>query len=157
MLNVVTRCVASARRQALAWCPWKPSILASGGGTSDRHIRIWNVNTGVEQTAVDTKSQVCAVLWSKEYKELISAHGYMNNELIMWKYPTMQPFHELTGHTQRVLGMVMSPDGSTVVSVGADETLRFWECFQIDREAKKKTDIQASKENMSSSMRMTIR
>uniref|UniRef100_A0A8C3G413 Cell division cycle 20 homolog n=1 Tax=Cyclopterus lumpus TaxID=8103 RepID=A0A8C3G413_CYCLU len=28
--------------KALAWCPWQPNLLASGGGTSDRHIRIWN-------------------------------------------------------------------------------------------------------------------
>ena len=25
--------------------------------------------------------------------------------------------------------MATSPDGSTVVSAGADETLRFWRCF----------------------------
>lgn len=36
---------------------------------------------------------------------------------------------ELTGHTQRVLHSAVSPDGSTVVTAGADETLRFWRCF----------------------------
>ncbi|KAI1290451.1 Cell division cycle protein 20 -like protein [Halotydeus destructor] len=143
--------------KALSWCPWKPSLLATGGGTADRHIRIWNTNNGTEVQSVDTKSQVCALLWSKEYKELISAHGYSNNELVIWKYPALTKFQELTGHTQRVLGMVMSPDGSTVVSVGADETLRFWECFQVDREAKKKADSHVSKENISSSMRLSIR
>lgn len=44
--------------QALAWCPWQPHVLASGGGTADRHIRIWNANTGSCLTAMDTKSQV---------------------------------------------------------------------------------------------------
>ena len=33
---------------------------------------------------------------------------------------------ELTGHTSRVLHMAQSPDGTTVVSAAADETLRFW-------------------------------
>ena len=33
------------------------------------------------------------------------------------------------GHTARVLHMAQSPDGTTVVSAGADETLRFWKCF----------------------------
>lgn len=32
--------------KALAWCPWQNNILASGGGTADRTIRFWNVNTG---------------------------------------------------------------------------------------------------------------
>ena len=45
--------------KALAWCPWQPSLLASGGGTADRHIRFWNCNTGSCVTSVDTKSQVC--------------------------------------------------------------------------------------------------
>jgi cell division cycle protein 20 (cofactor of APC complex) len=33
---------------------------------------------------------------------------------------------ELTGHTSRVLHMAQSPDGTTVVTAAADETLRFW-------------------------------
>ena len=33
---------------------------------------------------------------------------------------------ELTGHTSRVLHMAQSPDGTTIVSAAADETLRFW-------------------------------
>lgn len=36
---------------------------------------------------------------------------------------------ELTGHTARVLHMAQSPDGSSVVTAGADETLRFWKVF----------------------------
>lgn len=36
---------------------------------------------------------------------------------------------ELTGHTSRVLHLAQSPDGATVVSAAADETLRFWRCF----------------------------
>ena len=35
----------------------------------------------------------------------------------------------LQGHTARVLHMAQSPDGSTIVSAAADETLRFWKCF----------------------------
>lgn len=44
--------------KALAWCPWQPGILASGGGTADRCIRIWNVNSGALLSTTDTKSQV---------------------------------------------------------------------------------------------------
>ena len=38
---------------------------------------------------IDTKSQVCSLVWANEYKELVSAHGYANNEVTIWKYPTM--------------------------------------------------------------------
>lgn len=44
--------------QAVAWCPWQSNVLATGGGTSDRHIRIWNVCSGTCLSAVDAHSQV---------------------------------------------------------------------------------------------------
>ncbi|XP_069696576.1 cell division cycle protein 20 homolog isoform X2 [Periplaneta americana] len=124
--------------KALAWCPWQPSILASGGGTADRCIRFWNCNTGTCFNTIDTKSQVCALQWSTIYKEFISGHGYANNQLVIWKYPSMTKVAELTGHTARVLHLAMSPDGSTVLSAGADETLRLWKCFAPDPAKKKK-------------------
>jgi cell division cycle protein 20 (cofactor of APC complex) len=36
---------------------------------------------------------------------------------------------ELNGHTSRVLYMAQSPDGCTVATAAADETLRFWNAF----------------------------
>ncbi|XP_050308762.1 cell division cycle protein 20 homolog [Anthonomus grandis grandis] len=122
----------NAAVKALAWCPWQPHILASGGGTADRHIRIWNCNTGACVNSIDTKSQVCSVLWSQNYKELVSGHGFANNEVIIWKYPAMTKVAELSGHTARVLHLAMSPDGTTILSAGADETLRLWKCFVKD-------------------------
>ncbi|KAI4460335.1 cell division cycle 20 cdc20 fizzy -related [Holotrichia oblita] len=130
--------------KALAWCPWQPQILASGGGTADRHIRLWNMNTGSCANAIDTKSQVCGLLWSTNYKEMISGHGFANNQLIIWKYPGMTKVSELTGHTARVLHLAMSPDGSTVLSAGADETLRLWKCF-VKNTVKTKEDKTKSK------------
>lgn len=134
--------------KAIDWCPWKSNLLATGGGSSDRCIKIWNVCNGRNLYSIDTKSQVSSLLWSKDYKELISSHGYSNNELIVWKYPALTKVGELRGHTARILGTSMSPDGSTVVSLGADETLRFWNCFQVDTESKKKEEAKASKNKM---------
>ncbi len=46
---------------------------------------------------------------------------------------------EFTGHTSRVLHMAQSPDGTTVVSAAADETLRFWRVFAEASVAQKVT------------------
>jgi cell division cycle 20, cofactor of APC complex len=46
---------------------------------------------------------------------------------------------ELTGHTKRVLHMAQSPDGQTVVSAAADETLRFWNIFAPPSATSKKS------------------
>jgi len=38
----------------------------------------------------------------------------------------------VSGHQARVLHTSMSPDGTTVMSAAADETLRLWKCFDVD-------------------------
>ncbi|XP_067892470.1 cell division cycle protein 20 homolog [Heterodontus francisci] len=124
--------------KAVAWCPWQASILASGGGTSDRFIRLWNANTGSCLNAVDTRSQVCSIVWSTEYKEMVSGHGFSQNQLVIWKYPNLTKVAELKGHQARVLDLALSPDGTTVCSVAADETIRIWKCFAVDPAKKKK-------------------
>lgn len=42
----------------------------------------------------------------------------------------MKKIADLRGHTSRVLHLAISPDGTTVASAAADETLRFWKVFQ---------------------------
>ena len=115
--------------KALAWCPWHRNVLASGGGTADRTIRVWNTALGVNTKCVDTNSQVCSLQWNEKYKELVSSHGFSNNQLCLWSYPSMRKIREFHGHTARVLHMSQSPDHTTIVSASADETLRFWELF----------------------------
>ena len=130
--------------KALAWCPWQRHLLASGGGTADRMIRFWNSNSGACLNEVDTHSQVCSLQWSLHDKELVSSHGYSHNQLILWKYPSMVKVAELTGHTSRVLHMAQSPDGQTIVSAAADETLRFWKILSGGDQSKKEKAAAAS-------------
>uniref|UniRef100_A0A4W5Q2F1 Cell division cycle 20 homolog n=1 Tax=Hucho hucho TaxID=62062 RepID=A0A4W5Q2F1_9TELE len=85
--------------KALAWCPWQPNILASGGGTSDRHIRIWNVTSGSCISALDTQSQVSSLKFAPNYKELVSGHGYAHDNVVIWKYPSLTKVAELNGDT----------------------------------------------------------
>ncbi|CAM6013742.1 unnamed protein product [Sphagnum balticum] len=115
--------------KALAWCPFQANLLASGGGTADRCIKFWNTQSGACINSIDTYSQVCALQWNRHQKELLSSHGFSRNQLILWKYPSMSKLAELTGHTARVLHLAQNPDGTTVVSAAADETLRFWKVF----------------------------
>lgn len=135
----------SAAVKALAWCPWSDRLLASGGGLADGHIRFCNSLTGAQTLAVDTKSQVCSLQFARGgERELLSAHGHPDHSLSLWKIGNplgsggglqagpgeMQRISSLRGHQARVLHTSLSPDGSTVVSAGADETLRFWKVWK---------------------------
>ena len=91
--------------------------------------------------SVDTGSQVCNLAWSKHSSELVSTHGYSQNQILVWKYPSLVQVAKLTGHHYRVLYLAMSPDGEAIVTGAGDETLRFWNVFSKARSQKVKSKI----------------
>lgn len=119
--------------KALAWSPHARGLLASGGGTQDKKIRFWNTLTATPLAAVDTGSQVCNLAWSRNVNELVSTHGYSQNQIVVWKYPTLSKVATLTGHTLRVLYLAVSPSGESIVTGAGDQTLRFWNVFPAAR------------------------
>ncbi|KAG5650265.1 hypothetical protein H0H81_012791 [Sphagnurus paluster] len=123
----------TAAVKALAWDPHVSGVLATGGGTQDKHIRFWNTSNGTMLNELDTGSQVCNLIWSLTSHELVSTHGFSSttaqNQICIWKYPKLEMVASLTGHTNRVLYLAMSPDGETIVTGAGDETLRFWNAF----------------------------
>lgn len=154
--------------KALAWASHRSGFLASGGGTADRTIRLWDVRCQDSDASADnptiltsaqvinTNAQVCSLLWSRgeantghfnrnnrSEGQLISAHGYSEHLVLRWSatsansMPSGQvrtsPMMKLTGvmrgHERRVLYMAAAPDNKTIVTGGADQTLRFWPAF----------------------------
>ncbi|KAI8990388.1 WD40 repeat-like protein [Trametes punicea] len=65
--------------KALAWCPWKPELLATGTMFPDGRIRIWNINnTPAAAPAphiISLHTSVTSLLWSPHCKEVLSTHG----------------------------------------------------------------------------------
>ncbi|KAJ8767613.1 hypothetical protein K2173_018171 [Erythroxylum novogranatense] len=141
---VLKYCEHTAAVKAIAWSPHLHGLLASGGGTADRCIRFWNTTTNSHLSCMDTGSQVCNLVWSKNVNELVSTHGYSQNQIIVWRYPTMSKLATLTGHTYRVLYLAISPDGQTIVTGAGDETLRFWNVFPSPKSQNTESEIGAS-------------
>ncbi|KIK57204.1 hypothetical protein GYMLUDRAFT_46451 [Collybiopsis luxurians FD-317 M1] len=119
--------------RALAWNPHVSAVLASGSGSQDRCLRFWNTSVGTMLDEINTGSQVCSLLWSKNTHELVSTHGYglptTANQICIWKYPTKRVVTSLVGHTHRVQYVALSPKGDTIVTGSGDQTLRFWNVF----------------------------
>jgi len=68
-------------------------------------------------------------MFSKSSNEIVSTHGYSDNAIMVWKYPSLKNISTLTGHSMRVLFLAMNPDSDTIVTGAGDETLRFWKLF----------------------------
>ena len=141
--------------KAVAWCPWQLNRLATGGGSSDKCIHFWNTATFGKMSTIKAGSQVTSIQWSREYKELVTSHGYPNNHLSVWAYPSLRKVADLPGHDARVLHTALSPDGQTVASTASDENLKFWKVFESRKG--KCSDDNAENSLAKSVSRMTIR
>ena len=104
--------------KALSWCPWQPNLLATGGGSYDRHIHFWNTTTGARTNSIDTGSQVTSLRWSNHYREIVSSSGFPDNSLSIWQYPTLVRTVEIPAHETRVLHSSLSPDGQMLATAG---------------------------------------
>ena len=111
--------------KALSWCPWQPNLLATGGGSYDRHIHFWNTTTGARTNSIDTGSQVTSLRWSNHYKEIVSSSGFPDNSLSIWNYPTLVRNVEIPAHETRVLHSCLSPDGQMLATAGESQMLSF--------------------------------
>ncbi|KAA8917253.1 hypothetical protein TRICI_000591 [Trichomonascus ciferrii] len=116
--------------KALAWCPWQLNLLSTGGGSQDKHIHFWNSTTGARVNSIDTGSQVTSLKWSSTYKEIVSSHGFPDNHLSIWSYPSLTKNVDIVAHDSRVLHSSLSPDGQTLATCASDENLKFWKIFE---------------------------
>ena len=91
----------TAAVKAISWSPHQNGLLASGGGTADRCIRFWNTQTASPLNCVDTGSQVCNLCWSKNINELVSTHGYSQNQIVVWRYASMSKVSRRPPRTQQ--------------------------------------------------------
>lgn len=136
--------------KALSWCPWNMNLLATGGGSYDRHIHFWNTTSGARVNSIDTGSQVTSLRWSPHYREIVSSSGFPDNSLTIWSYPTLVRNIDIPAHESRVLHSCLSPGGQSLATAGkphltdlpqlsdyanifssaADESLKFWKLFE---------------------------
>lgn len=148
----------TAAVKALSWCPWQPSLLASGGGTNDATIHIWNSTTGARLHSLQTPSQVTSLIFSPHRKEILSTHGYPTNSIMLHAYPSLERVAEIRdAHESRVLFSVIGPGGDVVCTGAGDENLKFWRVWEQPKETKKKGLTGTEKKGSTSSGILSIR
>ncbi len=97
--------------------------LASGG--EDNNIKLWDVETGIEQRSlVGHSSRVMSVVFSPDSSMLAS--GSWDNTVKLWDVKTGIERRSLNGHSDQVTTVAFSPDGRTIASGSTDTTTRLW-------------------------------
>ncbi|KAJ3872151.1 WD40-repeat-containing domain protein [Lentinula edodes] len=150
----------TAAVKGLAWCPWQANLLASGGGTNDATINVWNSTTGARLHTQKTPSQITSILWAPHKKEILTTHGYPTNSIMLHAYPSMDRVAEIRdAHDSRVLFSCLGPAGDVVCTGASDENLKFWRIWDVVGEGsgKKRKENEERRVNSTSSGQLSIR
>ncbi|PGG96777.1 hypothetical protein AJ79_09460 [Helicocarpus griseus UAMH5409] len=70
----------SAAVKAIAFAPWQPSLLATGGGSNDRCIHFYHTGSGACLATINVHAQVTSLIWSKTRREIAATFGYAQPE-----------------------------------------------------------------------------
>ncbi|CAX41059.1 APC/C activator protein, putative [Candida dubliniensis CD36] len=127
--------------KALSWCPYQSTLLATGGGSTDKTINFWNTTTGARVNTIETGSQISSLNWGYANGtglEIVATHGFPSNSISLFNYPTLQKTGEIiNAHDTRILNGCLSPDNLTLATVAGDENLKFWSLFDLYKNNKR--------------------
>lgn len=157
--------------KALAWCPWAPDLLASGGGTKDGVIHFWDAARGAQQPLrLATKAQVTSLHFAPGCREIVSTAGYpftlapnsgldsrsgsgprvlpapRRHSVLVHSYPRGDLVGKIFDENHgRITHSCMSPDGTRLLTCGSDQSIRIYKVF-----GKQSEDVGLQEETMHS-------
>lgn len=66
----------TAAVKAIAFCPWRDSLVATGGGSHDKCIHFYHTTSGVTLATIAVHAQVTSLIWSTTRREIAATFGY---------------------------------------------------------------------------------
>ncbi|EMR68629.1 putative wd domain-containing protein [Eutypa lata UCREL1] len=105
--------------KAIAFCPWRKGLIATGGGSNDKCIHFFHTSSGAALASISVAAQVTSLIWSTTRREIVATFGYA------------QPDHP---YRIAVFSWPECPEGCIVVA-SSDESVKFHEVWTAGRKA----------------------
>ena len=121
--------------KALAWCPTRHDVLASGGGTKDKRIRLWNSHTGASLASCDAEAQVTGLSWAPNgTPEVVASLGYNAAGLSAFRWSKAVNRLDCVARIKRpddhrMVGMAVSPDRTRFAALSTQEVITYWHLY----------------------------
>jgi meiosis-specific APC/C activator protein AMA1 len=74
------RWVHRAAVKAIAFCPWRSGLIATGGGSNDKCIHFFHAISGACLATISVAAQVTSLIWSTTRREIVATFGYAQPE-----------------------------------------------------------------------------
>ena len=106
--------------------------IASGG--LDRKICLWDLNGGGQKLCIDVGEDEAGSLTAKEKGSVyalaatdnVICSGGPESTVRVWDSRTGKRITKLVGHTDNIRDVLVSQDGSTILTASSDQTVKVW-------------------------------
>ena len=123
--------IHSAAIKAIAFCPWQPGLIATGGGSNDRAIHFYHTSSGACLATINVYAQVTSLIWSTSRHEIAATFGYAQPEhpyrIAVFSWPACRQVVAIPWSAElRALHAIPYPGGPNEAGRRADEGEAWW-------------------------------
>lgn len=143
------RWVHGAAVKAIAFCPWREGLIATGGGSSDKCIHFFHTTSGAALATIAVSAQVTSLIWSGTRREIAATFGYAQPDhpyrIAIFSWPDCRQVAAIPWEGEhRALYAIPFPGGprekvkrgeGCVVVAASNESVRFHEVWGAEGRA----------------------